>query len=114
MARTRDLQTLIDSVEPSAGEMLTVPGPVARRALSVVASYARDVDDCRLLLQVLGLVSEDGEVAQEPAVGHVEGLPSSVPGPVAGAGAAPAPAVAPPSPLPDHTAVVRERRRLRP
>ncbi|MFF1872852.1 hypothetical protein [Kitasatospora herbaricolor] len=58
MARARDLQTLIDSVKPTAGEMLTVPDLVARRALSVVASYARDAGDCRLLLQALGLMPE--------------------------------------------------------
>ncbi|MFC9328694.1 hypothetical protein [Kitasatospora sp. NPDC057015] len=103
---------LIDSVEPTAGEMLTVPDSVARRALSVVASYARDADDCRLLLQALALMPEDGQAAQQPAVGRAEGLPSST-GPVAGAGADPESPAAPPFP-PDGTAAAPERRRLRP
>ncbi|MFE3107226.1 hypothetical protein ACFRKE_36110 [Kitasatospora indigofera] len=111
MARTRDLQTLIDSVEPAAGEMLTVPAPVARRAVSVVASYARDADDCRLLLQALGLAPEDGQEAQEPAPGRAA-VTSTAAGAVTGAWSAPAGGV-PPSPLPDDTAPAR-RRRLRP
>ncbi|MFE2914793.1 hypothetical protein [Kitasatospora indigofera] len=115
MADTRDLQTLIDSVEPVAGEMLTVPDPVARRALSVVAAYARDVDDCRLLLQVLGLMPEDGQAGQGPAVGRTEGFSTGPgPGPVAGAGADLESPVAAPSPLPDSAGAVPGRRRLRP
>ncbi|GGV47949.1 hypothetical protein GCM10010495_77140 [Kitasatospora herbaricolor] len=58
VAGTDDLQRLVDAVEPVAGERLQVPGPVARRAWSVVASYARDEEDCLLLLQVLGLTQE--------------------------------------------------------
>ncbi|MFD0258938.1 hypothetical protein ACFVH7_11785 [Kitasatospora indigofera] len=113
MARARDLQTLTDTVEPVVGEVLLVPDSMARRALSVVASYARDADDCRFLLEVLGLMPEDGQVAEQSAVGRAEVVPSTVPGQGAGAGSAPAAGV-PLSPLPDDSAAVRERRRLRP
>ncbi|WP_329500540.1 hypothetical protein [Kitasatospora herbaricolor] len=68
MARSRDLQTLIDTVEAVTGEMMPVPEPVARRALSVVASYARDADDCRQILQALGLIPEDEKAGDAEAV----------------------------------------------
>ncbi|MCX5215829.1 hypothetical protein OG689_42530 [Kitasatospora sp. NBC_00240] len=62
MARSRDLRTLTDTVEPVAGMM---PVPVARRAIVVVASYARDADDCRRLLRALGLIPEEEQVGEE-------------------------------------------------
>ncbi len=67
MVRSRDLRTLIDVVEPVAGGV--VSGPVARRALWVVACHARDAEDCGLLLQVLGLIPEEQErpVGEEAA-----------------------------------------------
>ncbi|GHH80489.1 hypothetical protein GCM10018781_61100 [Kitasatospora indigofera] len=62
MARARDLQTLIDTVEPVPGGMPALPEPMARRVLSVVARHARDAQDCRLLLEALGLIPDDGQV----------------------------------------------------
>ncbi|GGV49927.1 hypothetical protein GCM10010495_79620 [Kitasatospora herbaricolor] len=59
MARARDPQTLTDIVEPVAGGMM--PGPVVRRVLTVVACHSRDAEDCRLLLQALGLISDEVE-----------------------------------------------------
>ncbi|MFE2916510.1 hypothetical protein ACFXI0_34855 [Kitasatospora indigofera] len=61
MARARDLQTLIDTVEPVAAGTPALPEPVARRVLSVVARHARDAQDRRLLLDALGLIPDDGE-----------------------------------------------------
>ncbi|MFF1868798.1 hypothetical protein [Kitasatospora herbaricolor] len=111
MTRSRDLQTLIDTVEPVTGEMLPVPGPVARRALSVVASYARDADDCRRLLQALGLIPEDEQAGEQPAVasGPVDAAPA-VPASGADSGSARS-AVGAPAPPPADAAPVRDRRR---
>ncbi|WP_199881449.1 hypothetical protein [Streptomyces sp. CB03911] len=119
MARARDLQTLIDSVKPTAGEMLTVPDLVARRALSVVASCARDAGDCRLLLQALGLMPEDGQAAPfhvaEPVRGNFGAARSatasrSMP-PCTSAGTAPARATKNVTPAPDNTCAAPNRRR---
>ncbi|BFV56467.1 hypothetical protein KCMC57_up15710 [Kitasatospora sp. CMC57] len=52
----RDLTTITDIIEPVDQAL---PATVRARARSVVASYARDRDDCRLLLEALGLVAED-------------------------------------------------------
>ncbi|MFE2916798.1 hypothetical protein ACFXI0_32600 [Kitasatospora indigofera] len=72
MVRSHDLQMLVDGVEP-VGEMLQVPESVARKAVSVVASYARDAQDCRMLLQVLGLMPdaerETADAAPTPSPG---------------------------------------------
>ncbi|MFC9331691.1 hypothetical protein [Kitasatospora sp. NPDC057015] len=69
MVRSRDLQTLIDTVEPVAGGMPVVSEPAARRVLSVVACHARDAEDCRLLLRALGLIPDEevGPVGEEAA-----------------------------------------------
>lgn len=110
MARARDLQTLIDTVEPVTGEMLPVPGPVARRAFAVVAAYAHDADDCRLLLRALGLMPEDEEAGGAAVVASgPEGVAPS--GPASGAGSATTAAGAPASPRPEDAAPVRDRRR---
>ena len=86
MVRSRDLQTLIDNVEPVAGGMLPVSEPVAQRALTVVARQARDAQDCRLLLRALGLIpdEEEGQGSEETAspcsVGCGRGRPFDHPG----------------------------------
>ncbi|WP_441248057.1 hypothetical protein [Kitasatospora sp. McL0602] len=61
---SRDLLTLGNIVE-SAAE----PAPAALRARvqRVVAAHARDRDDCRLLLEALGLSEALPEPAPEPA-----------------------------------------------
>lgn len=53
----RDLMTLGDII---ARVNEPVPEPVSARARLVVASYARDAEDCRLLLEELGLIGEHG------------------------------------------------------
>ncbi|GHH80509.1 hypothetical protein GCM10018781_61200 [Kitasatospora indigofera] len=97
MAGTRDLRMLLDSAEPASGDKLHLPDPLVRRALSVVASYARDPEDCRLLLQVLGLMPDE-EQGQDPSDGDAETDADTVPAPSPSDGAAGSP----------------ERRRLRP
>jgi hypothetical protein len=108
VARSRDLQTLIDTVEAVPGEMLPVPGPVARRALAVVASYARDADDCRQLLQALGLIPEDGQAGVRSVVAtRIEGPAPTVPASGTGPGSARTSADEPAPPQPD-TAAARD------
>ncbi|MEV0531842.1 hypothetical protein [Kitasatospora sp. NPDC050463] len=52
----RDLTTLGEIIEPVA---TVAPAPVRARARLVVAAHSRDREDCRALLQVLGLDRED-------------------------------------------------------
>ncbi|MDQ0312631.1 hypothetical protein J2S46_007187 [Kitasatospora herbaricolor] len=111
MARSRDLQTLIDTVESVTGEMLPVPGPVARRALTVVAGYAHDADDCRLLLRALGLMPDDERAGGAAVVaGGPAGMASSVPASGDSAGSAPTAAASPASPRSEDAAPVRDGR----
>ncbi|MFF1902994.1 hypothetical protein [Kitasatospora sp. NPDC058218] len=52
----RDLTTLGEIIEPAAA---AAPAPVRARARLVVAAHSRDREDCRALLQALGLERED-------------------------------------------------------
>ncbi|MFI6449428.1 hypothetical protein [Kitasatospora sp. NPDC050543] len=66
MARSsRDLRTLTDTVE-HVSEVASAPARI--RALRVVASYATDADDCRMLLTALGLLDDDNRSASRICV----------------------------------------------
>ncbi|GJF31145.1 hypothetical protein KNE206_38450 [Kitasatospora sp. NE20-6] len=52
LGKNRDLSTLADTVEPVDR---TSGGAAAARARAVVVAHARERDDCRLLLDMLGL-----------------------------------------------------------
>jgi hypothetical protein len=61
----RDLTTSTDVIEP-AGDAL--PSAVLARARRTVALYAKDADDCRMLLIAPGLAPDDvtGQGPAEP------------------------------------------------
>ncbi|GAA1220658.1 hypothetical protein GCM10009665_08450 [Kitasatospora nipponensis] len=63
----RDLATITDVIEP-AGD--PVPPTVVARARRTVASYAKDADDCRMLLSALGLGPDTDDAAGGGSAGH--------------------------------------------
>ncbi|MER5638922.1 hypothetical protein ABT095_18405 [Kitasatospora sp. NPDC002227] len=60
----RDLQTLGDEYG-LAGDL--GPEEVVSRARLAVATYARDAQDCRLLLDALGLLPGNGTAEEDPS-----------------------------------------------
>lgn len=57
----RDLTTIADTIEPTDH---AVPPALRARVRGVVAAHARDGEDCRLLLEALGLSAGEEPPAQ--------------------------------------------------
>lgn len=48
-----------DSKEPAIDEIEELPDETAQQARLIVATYAKDVEECRMLIEMLGIGPEE-------------------------------------------------------